>query len=121
MDVGAAFLRERRAPTGAWDALKLQDIIKRKNPYLFKAKAVASAPDMVRVLLEAHLSSQEETIFGDFLETLACFVCGKVYSGVKPATHGIDLDFTRAGQRYLVSVKSGPNWANSSQKKKNAR
>lgn len=102
----------------AIEALKFDVVLKRKNPYLFRAKAVASAPDLVRGLLEAHLSSQEETIFGAFLESLACFVCGHIFGGIKPATHGVDLDFTRGGQRFLVSVKSGPNWGNSSQIKK---
>ena len=95
------------------EALKLRDVLKRKNPYLFKAKAVVSAPEIVKQVLDANLSSSEETVFGEFLESLACFICARVYGGVKPATNSIDLDFTRDGKRYLVSIKSGPNWANS--------
>ncbi|WP_374594399.1 PmeII family type II restriction endonuclease [Aquabacterium sp.] len=100
------------------EALKLDDVLKRKNPYLFKAKAVTSAPEMVRQILDANLSSSEETVFGEFLEKLAIFVCQRVYGGVKPATNGIDLDFTREGIRYLVSIKSGPNWANAPAKRR---
>lgn len=48
--------------------LGLKQILRRKNPYLFKAKNIIAAPDLVRLLLDAHLSSQEETMFGDFLE-----------------------------------------------------
>jgi len=98
--------------------LELQQILKRKNPYLFKAKNIQTAQDLVKSLLDAHLSSQEETIFGDFLESLAIFVCSQVFGGRKSAAEGIDLEFERDGVLYLVSIKSGPNWGNSSQVKR---
>jgi Type II restriction endonuclease EcoO109I len=100
------------------EGLKLRDVLKRKNPYLFRAKAVVSAPELVKQVLDANLSSSEETVFGEFLESLAKFICERVYGGVKPATNSIDLDFSRDGMRYLVSVKSGPNWANSPAKRR---
>ena len=46
--------------------IKLRQILKRKNPYLFKAKNIVDAHDLVKTLLDAHLSSQEETMFGNF-------------------------------------------------------
>jgi len=95
--------------------LKLQTVLRKKNPYLFKAKAIHSAPDLVKQLLLAHLSSQEETLFGAFLEGLAVHICAQAYGGQKSITEGIDLEFTKEGTRYMVSVKSGPNWGNSSQ------
>ncbi|MCL5801159.1 MAG: cytosolic protein [Gammaproteobacteria bacterium] len=98
--------------------LKLDRVLARKNPYLFKAKNIGTAEQLVRQLLDAHLSSQEETIFGDFLEGLAIHVCGIVYAGRKSTTEGIDLEFDRDGKRYIVSIKSGPNWGNASQIKK---
>jgi len=98
--------------------LKLSQILKRKNPYLFRAKAVTAAPELVRQVLDAHLSSNEETLFGEFLESMAIFVCREKFGGVKSAAEGIDLEFSRDGQRYAVSVKSGPNWGNSRQIKK---
>lgn len=98
--------------------LKLEKVLGRKNPYLFKAKHIETAGVLVQQLLDAHLSSQEETVFGDFLETLAIYVCEQTYNGHKSATEGIDLEFNRDGIRYLVSIKSGPNWGNASQVKK---
>ena len=95
--------------------LKLHKILKRKNPYLFKAKNILTAQDLVKVLLDAHLSSQEETIFGDFLEGLAIFICGEVYGGKKSAAEGIDLEFSKDSIKYIVAIKSGPNWGNSNQ------
>ena len=98
--------------------LKLKAVLSRKNPYLFRAKAVNTSEMLVRQILDAHLSSQEETIFGDFLEALAIHVCESAYGGRKSTTEGIDLEFERDDIRYIVSIKSGPNWGNSSQLKK---
>lgn len=98
--------------------LKLKKILKRKNPYLFKAKNILTAQDLVKTLLEAYLSSQEETIFGDFLEGLAIYICSAVYNGRKSTTEEIDLEFEKDNVRFIVSIKSGPSWGNSSQIKK---
>ncbi|MEW6165877.1 MAG: PmeII family type II restriction endonuclease [Pseudomonadota bacterium] len=98
--------------------LRLERVLARKNPYLFKAKHVETAGVLVKQLLDAHLSSQEETVFGDFLESLAIFVCEESFGGRKSVTEGIDLEFERDRTRYIVSIKSGPNWGNSSQIKK---
>ena len=98
--------------------LKLSTILKRKNPYLFKAKNILTAEQIVSGFLNAHISSNEETIFGDWLEGLALFINSKVYGGYKSGIQGIDLEFDDNNTRYIVSIKSGPNWGNSSQIKK---
>jgi len=95
--------------------LKLKSILRRKNPYLFRAKNMVTASELIEGLLDAHLSSQEEGIFGHFLEALAIYVNELVYGGKKSAAEGIDLEFERDGVRYIVSIKSGPNWGNSQQ------
>jgi len=95
--------------------LKLKRILKRKKPYLFKAKNIITSHDLVKSLLDSHLSSQEEGIFGGFLEELAIFICGKVFNGKKSSAAGIDLEFEKNSIRYIVSIKSGPNWGNSRQ------
>lgn len=97
------------------EKLKLIKILKRKNPYLFKAKNILTAQDLVESLLKAHLSSQEETIFGDFLENLAIFINERIFGGRKSSAEGIDLEFSKDGINYIVSIKSGPNWGNSGQ------
>ena len=99
-------------------SLKLVQVLKRKNPYLFKAKNINTAPDLVKIILDAHLSSQEETIFGDFLERLAIFVCSRTHNGKKSSAEGIDLEFDEEKTKYIISIKSGPNWGNSQQIKK---
>lgn len=98
--------------------LRLSRILTRKNPYLFRAKNILVAQDFVKTVLDAHLSSQEETIFGEFLEGLARFVGEIVLAAKKSAAEGIDLEFTEDSALYLVAIKSGPNWGNSSQIRK---
>ncbi len=97
------------------DTLKLSKVLKRKNPYLFKAKYVLTAEQIVKGLVDAHISSNEETIFGDWLEGLAIFINEKVYGGWKSGIVGVDLEFDNYNRRYIVNIKSGPNWGNSSQ------
>lgn len=98
--------------------IKLKTIIQRKNPYLFKAKNIETAGDFVKYILDAFLSSQEETIFGDLLEKLAIHICQEVFNGRK-AEEGkyksVDLIFKRDNKVYVVGIKSGPNWGNSDQ------
>ncbi len=98
--------------------LKLYSVLRKKNPYLFKAKNVLKAQDLIQAIVDAFLSSSEEGIFGDWLEGLAIFVNKKVYNGWKSGISGIDLEFDKYNVRYIVSIKSGPNWGNDSQIKK---
>lgn len=93
----------------------LLQILRQKNPYLFKAKNVMTAQDLVKGFLDAFLQSQEETLFGDFIEGLAIFVCDNVYDAKKSELTGIDLEFIKDGVRYIVEIKAGWNWGNSSQ------
>lgn len=95
--------------------LKLLNVLSRKNPYLFRAKHLIVATDLVKYLLDAFLVSQEETNFGVFLEELAIFICSRVYGGAKSKNTGMDLEFEKEGIFYIVSIKSGPNWGNSDQ------
>ncbi len=101
----------------ALSKLKLDDLLKRKNPYLFRSKDVQEVSSLISAQLDAHLSSQEEGLFGNFLEGLAVFVAGVVHNGKKSGIEGIDLEFDKGDTRYIVSIKSGPNWGNSSQVK----
>lgn len=97
------------------EQLELKEVLRKKNPYLFRAKHVVTAADLVSGIMDAFLSSSEEKLFGDFLEDLAIFISEQVCGGQKSSAEGLDLEFVRDGTRYLVSIKSGPNWGNSSQ------
>lgn len=95
--------------------INLLTILKQKNPYLFKAKNILTAQDLVKGFLDAFLQSQEETLFGDFIEGLAIFVCGRAYKARKSKLTGIDLEFEKEDIIYVVEIKAGWNWGNSSQ------
>lgn len=100
------------------EKLGLDSVLLRKNPYMVKAKNINTAAELVKRILDAHLSSQEETVFGAFLENVAIYACSLAYVGSKSSAEGIDLEFSLDGVRYIASIKSGPNWGNSSQIKK---
>ncbi len=97
------------------DTLQLKEVLIKKNPYLFKAKNIQTAAEIIKSIVDAYISSSEETMFGDWLEGLAIFINNKVYQGWKSGIKGIDLEFDKGDKRYIVSIKSGPNWGNSSQ------
>lgn len=99
-------------------SINLKELLSRKNPYMFKAKNIITAGQMVESLASAYMSSAEESIFGNWMEGIAHFVAKTVYSGHKSAAEGIDLEFDKDGIHYFVSVKSGPSWSNSTSMKK---
>jgi hypothetical protein len=116
----AAFVEKRlpefhRGRIESLAELKLDEILARKNPYLFRAKNSGQADELVGDVLDAFLSSKEETVFGAFLEGVAIKACNLAYGGRKSTSEGIDLEFERGGTLYIVSIKSGPNWGNSQQ------
>lgn len=94
---------------------QLNKILKQKNPYLFRAKNILTAQDLIKGFLDAFLQSQEETLFGEFLEGLAVFVCNKVFGAKKSQLVGIDLEFENNNCIYIVEIKAGWNWGNASQ------
>jgi len=95
--------------------IDLNKILKQKNPYLFRAKNILTAYELIKGFLDAFLQSQEETIFGNFMEELAIFVCDKVYGAKKSDLIGVDLEFGKNDILYIVEIKAGWNWGNSSQ------
>ncbi len=98
-------------------ALKLNDVLKNKNPYLFRAKNLNLASALITAILDARLSSSEEGSFGGFLEDLAIYVAEVTGGGFKSAAKGIDIELGRGKTRYLVAVKSGKHWGNAGQHK----
>jgi site-specific DNA-methyltransferase (cytosine-N4-specific) len=97
------------------NSLHLTAVLKRKNPYLFKAKNLELAGDLVKSIVDSFLSSQEETIFGNLLEGFAIHVSKTLDGGFKSELKSVDLEFERKGFYYIVGIKSGTNWGNSDQ------
>ena len=95
--------------------MRLKDVLLGKNPYLFKAKNIDTPGDLAKSIVDAFLSSQEETMFGNLLEGFAIHVAHILYSGFKSEKKSADLEFKRDGKYYVVGIKSGTNWGNSDQ------
>ena len=95
--------------------LKLKQILKRKNPYLYRAVGMQNSNEIISEILSAYITSSDETIFGNiFFEPIAVFVSkGKISDG-----EGIDLTIEKDDKISAYSIKSGPNPFNSSQKSK---
>jgi hypothetical protein len=91
--------------------LRMADIIKSKNPYLYRASGIRTCEDLVRRILQDYVSASVEGNFGKFFEAVARVVSG----GVKPVGGGeVDLDVRRGDVAHLYAIKSGPKGFNSS-------
>lgn len=97
------------------NSLNIKKIMKRKNPYLFRAKAMNGAAQIVDAILAAFVSSSEETIFGNvFFEPLACAAA----QGQKALAEGVDIMVERDNTIFAIAVKSGTSVFNADSRKK---
>ncbi len=89
--------------------LTLKKVLRKKNPYLYRALGIEKASEIVEQIMTARISSSDETIFGNvFFETIATLASG---GNVSPS-EGVDFA-VESKERYLaVAVKSGPDWGN---------
>lgn len=93
-------------------------VIAGKNPFLFRARVESDANLLATMMIDAFISSSEETMFGNVLEAIAVAVCSHAKGGRKSSAANIDLEYDEDGVRTIVQVKSGPNWGNSRQRSK---
>ena len=93
-------------------------LIASKNPFLFRARVSGDAYQYAGMIIDAFLSSSEETMFGNVLESTAISICAQAKGGRKSSTGNIDLEYEQNGERTIIQIKSGPNWGNSGQRAK---
>lgn len=98
-------------------AVPPEKILMRKNPFLYRVRVKSDADELVKMIIDAYLSSSEETLFGTVLEQVAISVCRHAKGGRKSSTEEIDLEYGDDDKRTLIQIKSGVNWGNSSQHK----
>ena len=106
-----------KALIGKIDGLDIKKVMKRKNPYLYRAKAMQSASDIVESVLAAFVSSSEETIFGNyFFEPIALAASG----GNKALAEGIDIMIHDNSTNTIsaIAVKSGTSVFNADSRKR---
>jgi hypothetical protein len=98
--------------------LKLKKVLKKKNPYLYKARGTQSADEIIKGILNDHLSSSDEGMFGDaFFEPLALDLARLIGGTVSPS-EGVDIAIETKITYKAIAVKSGPNIFNASQARK---
>jgi len=101
--------------TATLDNMDIDRILKRKNPYLYRAKGINNATQIVDGILSAYISSSEETIFGNvFFEPLAIAVSGDQ----KAITEGVDITVDKDNTIYSIAVKSGTSVFNANSRKR---
>jgi hypothetical protein len=96
-------------------SLTLSDLLSNENPYIFKVWNIQLISSFIRRIIDDCLSSQENSFLDNFLIELAIFINENTYNGWKSSSQGIDLEFIKDNIRYIVTIKSGPNWGNSRQ------
>ena len=85
-------------------------LIRRKNPYLYRASGISSVEELVERALSDFVSSSTETFFGVALEHFITSLPGLI----KSSAPGVDVE-KRSGQLVeLFAIKSGPAGYNSS-------
>ena len=101
--------------TNKLNKIKLKDILKKKNPYLYRAKGINDATMVINRILSAYISSSEETIFGNtFFEPIAIVVSG----GQKAVTEGVDITVDKDNTIYSIAVESGTSVFNADSRKR---
>jgi len=101
--------------TKTLDKIDVDKILKRKNPYLYRAKGINNAGQIVGGILSAYITSSEETVFGNcFFEPIATVVSG----GQKAVTEGVDITVDKNNTIYSIAVKSGTSVFNSDSRKR---
>lgn len=76
-------------------SLNLKELLSRKNPYMFKAKNIVTAGNMVESIASATMSSAEESIFGNWMEGLAMFVAEKYMEAINLPQKVLTLNLTK--------------------------
>lgn len=61
--------------------MSLDDALKKRNPYLLKAKGIELAQYLVKTFIYDYITQRERTLFGRFLEELGLFIGNELYNG----------------------------------------
>ena len=113
--VGAALTEFYASLERTLEDIDIDKILRRKNPYLYRAKGIGSVAQIVDAILSAYVSSSEETVFGNvFFEPVALVVSG----GQKAVTEGVDITVDKDNTICSIAVKSGTSVFNADSRKR---
>ncbi|MDR2144992.1 MAG: cytosolic protein [Tannerella sp.] len=94
-------------------SISFTDLVRKQDPYLYSIQETQIIYQIIREWINHELLKNEEIIFGAWLKGLAIFINQQVYGGWKSGIKGVDLEFDKDTIRYIVNIKSSPNWGNS--------
>lgn len=95
--------------------------LRRKNPFLYRIRGCDTPERLAEEVVNALMSSSEETMFGTVLEQIVISVARAARGGRKSIAQAIDLEWDETEPypvRVLVQIKSGPNWGNAEQRRR---
>ena len=98
-----------------FNRLTLDGLIARVEPAHLLTETRSYVPDLIQKWVEQEVAGWQIARIEALLRDLALHV-GKQLGYTASDLPGIDLEFDQDDTRYIVSIKSGSNWGNSSQK-----
>jgi hypothetical protein len=84
------------------ESVSLRELLRGENPYVLMRRSDGTVDVLIRSLLDKHLERWKTRLFGDTLEKLAIHISETVYGGRKSEFRGIDIEFAKGGDRYVV-------------------
>ena len=91
-------------------------LLSKSNPFELVVNC-KTANDLVLFILEAHKRISSQTIWGNYLESIAVKISNITLNGYKSKEECSDLEWVKDNKKHYRGWKSSPNWCNSDQKK----
>jgi hypothetical protein len=104
-----AFIDERMKSINAQrvhmlETVTLKQIFSGINPYWFRIEKVDNAHDLIERWLDHYLFPREMSLLDDLLVNLGAFAAMRVQSAEPSDFSGVDLEFAKGKQLYLMSI-----------------
>jgi hypothetical protein len=91
-------------------------LLSKCNPYelVVNCQTVESLVDFI---MGSHKQTSSQTIWGNYLESIAVKVCEKNLNGIKSKEECTDIEWFCDGVKHFRGWKSSPKWCNADQKR----
>jgi hypothetical protein len=91
-------------------------LLSKCNPYELAVNC-QTVESLVEFIMSSHKQTSSQTIWGNYLESIAVKVCEKNLGGFKSKEECTDLEWNDNGKKHYRGWKSSPNWCNADQKR----
>ncbi len=96
--------------------INLPELLGKCNPYPMVVNC-KTPEDIVDFILQRHQQTSEQTIWGNFLESIAVKISEIKLNGYKSKEVCTDIEWVSNSKKHFRGWKSSPNWANADQKR----